>query len=47
VEILELLQATLYAMTVAYVEELGVLPGVVSDVIEEAWGNLYWFSFEA
>ena len=44
--IFDLVHAMFYAMTVSYAEELGVLPSMVRGVIEEAWGNFQWFSFE-
>jgi len=46
VDIPEVVQATFYTMIAAYVEELSVLPAVMGGAIEEALGNLYWFSFE-
>ena len=45
-DIPEVVQATFYTMIAAYVEELSVLPAVMGGAIEEALGNLYWFSFE-
>ena len=40
VDISELVQATFYAMAVAYVEEFGILLEVVSNVLEETLENL-------
>ena len=42
----KVLQATFYAMTMAYATELGVLPIVIGEVTEEALGDLRWFLFE-
>jgi len=42
----ELVQATFYDMTVSYTEELGEFLMVVGQVIEQALGDLQWFSFE-
>jgi len=39
-------KAMFYALIVSYIEELGILPSVVREVIEAALRNLQWFSFE-
>ena len=46
VDVPEVVQATFYVMNVSYADELGVLPVVMGEVIEEALGSLQWFSFE-
>jgi len=41
-----IVQVTFYAMTAAHTKELGVLTGIVVNIIEEALQDLKWCSFE-
>jgi len=42
----KLVQETFYAMVVAQAVEVGVLPEVVSDILQDVLGKFWWCSFE-
>ena len=46
VDISYLVQATFYAMTVAYARALDILTEALSDELEEVLEHLRWYSFE-